>query len=502
MGVLDEAIREHLELKRRHGADPGEVARLEHEALGPARARGGPGRARRGRGRRRPRARRGDEAPAEPDAYLPSDEDEHVEALVEDEEPVYDEDLLGEEEEPPPAVTEADQPTVAFDVTQPEDPERAGDGRGRPRASTTSSRRPPSSCRRRPSTTGSGSSRSRPRTSTSEHRRPGAHLARRLHRHAARGQPAGRRPRRRRARRRDDAALRARDPPERDHVRPGARRGGGRLPQPHLHDGPASWPSPGILRWAPRSPWRTPAASARRATSSRRPPACSPSTSSWTAAPRAPPCSRSPPCSAPSSTPPHVFGAGRPRRGRRPPGAGAPGRGHRRPAAGGARRRRGGAGPRGGHATRAAGRAAGRARRRDPLPRPLGRRERARPRARPGSPSHSRSPRTRRRARPPARSWPTCTHAPAPRRSRSTRGWPWAAPVAWSARSRAIACASAGRRSSSPRGACTSDLRRTSRFDRSALTPPARAPTPWGQRPRVLQLGNGRTRPHTVCPVG
>lgn len=37
MGLLDEAIREHLELKRRHGADPGEVARLEHEALGPAR---------------------------------------------------------------------------------------------------------------------------------------------------------------------------------------------------------------------------------------------------------------------------------------------------------------------------------------------------------------------------------------------------------------------------------------------------------------------------------
>jgi hypothetical protein len=37
MGLLDEAIREHLELKRRHGADPTEVARQEHEALGPAR---------------------------------------------------------------------------------------------------------------------------------------------------------------------------------------------------------------------------------------------------------------------------------------------------------------------------------------------------------------------------------------------------------------------------------------------------------------------------------
>jgi hypothetical protein len=37
MGLLDDAIREHLELKRRHGADPSEVARQEHEALGPAR---------------------------------------------------------------------------------------------------------------------------------------------------------------------------------------------------------------------------------------------------------------------------------------------------------------------------------------------------------------------------------------------------------------------------------------------------------------------------------
>jgi hypothetical protein len=34
MGLLNDAIREHLELKRQHGADPGEVARLEHEALG------------------------------------------------------------------------------------------------------------------------------------------------------------------------------------------------------------------------------------------------------------------------------------------------------------------------------------------------------------------------------------------------------------------------------------------------------------------------------------
>src|SRR4051812_21868538 len=39
MGLLDDAIREHLELKRRHGADPDEVSRQEREALGaPVRA--------------------------------------------------------------------------------------------------------------------------------------------------------------------------------------------------------------------------------------------------------------------------------------------------------------------------------------------------------------------------------------------------------------------------------------------------------------------------------
>jgi len=36
MGLLDEAIREHLDLKRKRGADPGEVSREETEALGPA----------------------------------------------------------------------------------------------------------------------------------------------------------------------------------------------------------------------------------------------------------------------------------------------------------------------------------------------------------------------------------------------------------------------------------------------------------------------------------
>src|SRR5215207_4711355 len=35
MSILDDAIREHLELKRAHGADESEVKRLEDEAFGP-----------------------------------------------------------------------------------------------------------------------------------------------------------------------------------------------------------------------------------------------------------------------------------------------------------------------------------------------------------------------------------------------------------------------------------------------------------------------------------
>lgn len=37
MGLLDEAIRNHLDLKRRRGADPADIERAEREALGPVR---------------------------------------------------------------------------------------------------------------------------------------------------------------------------------------------------------------------------------------------------------------------------------------------------------------------------------------------------------------------------------------------------------------------------------------------------------------------------------
>ncbi len=43
MGILDDAIREHLELKRQHGAADSDVDRLEQEAFGPAARPGDPG---------------------------------------------------------------------------------------------------------------------------------------------------------------------------------------------------------------------------------------------------------------------------------------------------------------------------------------------------------------------------------------------------------------------------------------------------------------------------
>jgi hypothetical protein len=42
MGLLDDAIREHLELKRQHGGNPSEIERQEREAFGPGGRRAAP----------------------------------------------------------------------------------------------------------------------------------------------------------------------------------------------------------------------------------------------------------------------------------------------------------------------------------------------------------------------------------------------------------------------------------------------------------------------------
>jgi hypothetical protein len=112
MGLLDDAIREHLELKRRHGGDPGEIERQEHEALGET----------------------PDETPAPPEA-----EDEPVEPLgdattvmepaaavpdpVEPVQPVGAGDVAGDEIEPPPG--EEEVPSAGHEADAPgydEDP--------------------------------------------------------------------------------------------------------------------------------------------------------------------------------------------------------------------------------------------------------------------------------------------------------------------------------------------------------------------------------------------
>lgn len=100
MGLLDDAIKDHLELKRRHGADPTEVARIEHEALGPA--------------RREPEAAA---APAEAPVAEPAV------TFYDDDDPGYDDEVPAEErleaprhrEEPE---AEADQPTAAFSLEE------------------------------------------------------------------------------------------------------------------------------------------------------------------------------------------------------------------------------------------------------------------------------------------------------------------------------------------------------------------------------------------------
>jgi hypothetical protein len=125
MGLLDDAIREHLELKRRHGADPSEVERQEQEALGPARRSAAPA------------------ADAESSETAGSvgtlDEDEAPGALYDDE-LEYEDDELEDDLDEPVAATHAAEPEARvvppareerFEAPPPEDrePREAGERR-------------------------------------------------------------------------------------------------------------------------------------------------------------------------------------------------------------------------------------------------------------------------------------------------------------------------------------------------------------------------------------
>jgi hypothetical protein len=108
MGLLDDAIREHLELKRRRGADPDEVARQEDEALGDPRS-----------GEfARPEAEQDAPEPLEPapePAAAEADEHEELEPQLPDPEAAApaprDEPWLQEYDRPEPVVG---QPTAEF----------------------------------------------------------------------------------------------------------------------------------------------------------------------------------------------------------------------------------------------------------------------------------------------------------------------------------------------------------------------------------------------------
>jgi hypothetical protein len=106
MGLLDEAIKEHLELKRRHGADPGEVARLEHEALGPARRDPAPA----GPIVDEPVAEEAAAEPVAPDPYL----DDEVPAKDRLEAPIHHVEPEPEPEPDPEPGVEVEQPTRQF----------------------------------------------------------------------------------------------------------------------------------------------------------------------------------------------------------------------------------------------------------------------------------------------------------------------------------------------------------------------------------------------------
>src|SRR5215213_1553741 len=99
MGLLDDAIREHLELKRRRGADLDEVARQEDEALGDP---------------RRGEFAQPDAAPAVP-AAMPAEPEPEPEPVAEEEPPAppapRDEPWLEEDARPDPVLH---QPTAEF----------------------------------------------------------------------------------------------------------------------------------------------------------------------------------------------------------------------------------------------------------------------------------------------------------------------------------------------------------------------------------------------------
>src|SRR5262245_6010574 len=110
MGILDEAIREHLELKRQHGAAEGELKQLEDEAFGPPQR---PGSEQEPQQRQEPTVADLQEPPPSPEE--PS-EDEERRAIAEQPTEHFDvEEELGGSAEPGPS----DEELVEEEISEP-----------------------------------------------------------------------------------------------------------------------------------------------------------------------------------------------------------------------------------------------------------------------------------------------------------------------------------------------------------------------------------------------
>jgi hypothetical protein len=123
MGLLDEAIREHLELKRRSGGDPSEIAHQEREALDPVFPEAGPS---------------AGEAPAESEAPVPAADFSSVgqETAEIDMQAVLDADGFGESATAEPAAAapaQTDEGSFEWDVPPAEGEHAAEPGPGQER---------------------------------------------------------------------------------------------------------------------------------------------------------------------------------------------------------------------------------------------------------------------------------------------------------------------------------------------------------------------------------
>ncbi|MCX6393520.1 MAG: hypothetical protein NTY57_01510 [Solirubrobacterales bacterium] len=112
MGLLDDAIREHIDLLRRRGADPTDIAKAEAEALGPV-----------VREVAQPEHHAEDEALLAGTQPVPAPETESFDVEFDDEGVPFEDEALPVDAEAPAPAAFVDEPTQQFQAITEEDPE-------------------------------------------------------------------------------------------------------------------------------------------------------------------------------------------------------------------------------------------------------------------------------------------------------------------------------------------------------------------------------------------